>query len=211
MDSLWENFHKQYTDYFVVNHDVVMKSQILQEQYDEIKRSDEWWEFENLSVIEALPDFYWKDVSDLCRRFKELNCRFNVREMLKTHPFCGCSFTLSQAEQWEVLPQTLNAKLAIGRAAYRKMLRKSNDVLFPLIREFAGNSRGEGFTEAADKLIQALSDDSETTPFDTTQLIILQDVCQSLRQIESEATTKTDDSVSYETQQGWGEPRLIIN
>ena len=49
MENLWKTFHTRFTEHFAVKHDTVMKSHHLQEKFDEILRSDEWWEFENLS------------------------------------------------------------------------------------------------------------------------------------------------------------------
>lgn len=190
MDSLWENFHDSFTEHFSINHDAVMKSHLLQEQYVEIKRSDEWWEFENLSSIGAFPDVHLRQVNDICRQFNELNCRFNVKEMLKTHPFCACSFTLAQADEWEKLPQTLTQMLASSRAAYRDVLREFSGILNPLIAEFAKKNATEGIGDSLAGLSKALSDNTEDSPFDTTQLMVLKDVCRS---IPANGSAKSDD------------------
>ncbi len=211
MDSLWENFHSRFTEYFAMNHDAVMKSHLLQEQYDEIRRSDEWWEYENLASIEAFPDYHSSQISEISRKFKELNCRFNVKEMLKTHPFCACSFTLRQAFEWDILPQTLNAKLGSARVAYRNRLRIFKDTLSPLIHEFALNNSEEGFSEAANELIKALSDETDTNPFSTTQLIILKDVCRAIPREDSEFSDKNRESENGESRQIWREPEFASN
>lgn len=176
MNSLWENFHLRFTEHFTVNHDAVMKSHLLQEKYDEIRRSDEWWEFENLSTISVFPHKFWNEANDICRQFKELNCRFDVKEMLKTHPFCACSFNLTQAEDWEKLPETLQEKISRGREVYRRILRKLSGVLTPLIEDLAQKNQTDEFAESARKLSRILISNEEIQPLQNNELIILQKI-----------------------------------
>jgi len=76
-----------------------MKSHHLQAQFDEILQSDEWWEFENLSRLTVFQQVHRQEVQKIRRQFRELDCRFDVREMLKTHPFGACSFNLAKIEE----------------------------------------------------------------------------------------------------------------
>ena len=114
MGSLWRSFQAAFSEYFAVSHDMVMKSHYLQEKFEEIMQSDAWWAFEKLSQIPVFQHSYWTEVQKMCRRFRQLDCKFEVREMLKTHPFCACSFNLSQIEEWETLPDQLSLKIDRG-------------------------------------------------------------------------------------------------
>jgi hypothetical protein len=176
MNDLWEKFHTRFTAHFTLNHDAVMKSHLLQEKYDEIRKSDDWWEFENLSSIQLFPRKYWKEANEICRQFKELNCRFNVKEMLKTHPFCACSFNLAQAEEWESLPETLQDKIMRGREIYHGILRKLSQVLIPLIKDFAGSNETDEISESALNLIKILSVNEQFPQLKNNELTILQKI-----------------------------------
>lgn len=176
MKGLWEEFHARFSEYFTINHDAVMKSHLLQEKYDEIRRSDEWWEFENLSAIPVFPRTFWNKTNELCRQFKELNCRFDVREMLKTHPFCACSFNLAQADEWESLPQTLEENILRGREFYRQVLQKLSTILIPLIEDVAKKETSGEFAESAAKLVQVLRNKAEIPLLHNNDLIILQKI-----------------------------------
>ena len=46
---LWEQFRRGYVEVFATQHDQIMRSHDLQEKFDEILRTDIWWEFERLS------------------------------------------------------------------------------------------------------------------------------------------------------------------
>ena len=75
----------------------------------------------------------------MCRRFRQLDCKFEVREMLKTHPFCACSFNLSQIEEWERLPHQLSLK--IEGASYRTQgLMMLRQTLIPMLEQFPKES-----------------------------------------------------------------------
>ncbi len=179
-ENLWQTFHARFTEHFAIKHDTIMKSHYLQEQYDEIRRSDEWWEFENLSRLAGTDQIYWKEAQKICRRFKELNCRFDVREMLKTHPFCACSFTLTKMREWENLPQTLEEIINRGRKSHLQMLRTLTEILVPLIEQFAAQNNAEDLAEAVMQLIQVLETGEEIEYLDNNQLIILRKVFENL-------------------------------
>ena len=128
----------------------VMKSHHLQEQFDEILRSDEWWEFENLSHFPIFQQEFWKEAEKNCRQFRELDCRFDVREILKTHPFCACSFNLTQIGEWEKLPANLRETIERGRASYRRTLSMVRDSLIPIFDRLAQSN--DEFSEPAQTL-----------------------------------------------------------
>jgi hypothetical protein len=179
VENLWQTFHTRFTEHFAVKHDLVMKSHHLQEKFDEILRSDEWWEFENLSRFQVFPSARWKEAQNICRQLRDLDCRFDVREMLKTHPFCACSFTLHQIREWEKLPQSLSDTINQGRKVYRNVLQILGDALVPLIRKFADAHELEEFSESVAHLIEVLRADEEIPLLTNEELIILQKVFET--------------------------------
>lgn len=180
LERLWQVFHEAYTEHFAIKHDTVMKSHDLQEKFDEMMRSDEWWEFENLSTLAVFQKNHWQQAQKLCRSFKELDCRSNVREMLKERPFCSCSFRLSQMREWENLPKALTETLSRGRASYRKTLRILGQTLVPLLEYFGEQTTEVEYAEAALKLAEVLNKDAEIPLLSTAELIILEKAVQAL-------------------------------
>jgi hypothetical protein len=180
LESLWQTFHTSFSEHFAVKHDFVMKSHILQEKLDEILRSDAWWEFENLSRLSIFQKTYWKEAQKIYRQIKELNCRFDVREMVKTQPFCACSFNLSKMSEWENLPETLVEHINYGRKNYRKVLQSICLTLIPQVENFADKNNDEEFFDAAHRLIEVLKEDRETSLLSNNELIVLQKVFDDL-------------------------------
>lgn len=180
MENLWQTFHARFTEHFAVKHDLVMKSHDLQEKFDEILKSDEWWEFENLSRFSIFPQHHWKQAQDIIRRLKNLNCQFDVREMLKTHPFCACSFNLGKIREWEKLPQDLVETINRGRKNYRKILHFLSETVISFVKQFSGQVRDEEFSAAVSHLIEVLQSGNEIPLLTNTELIILQKVFESL-------------------------------
>ncbi len=211
MNALWENFHERFTEHFTVNHDAVMKSHLLQEKYDEIRRSDEWWEFENLSAVPVFPRTFWNEANEICRQFKELNCRFDVKEMLKTHPFCACSFNLAQAVDWEKLPETLQQKVRHGREVYHRILQKLSGVLVPLIEEFAQKNQANEFAESARNLIQVLMTGEQIQPLQNNELIILQKILAVLPSSAFAVLNNSNETDLFKGEDIWKDEAELLN
>lgn len=211
LETLWADFRQKFGEHFAVNHDAVMKSHALQEKYDEIRKGDEWWEFENLSAIPAFPKTHWTELNSFRRRFRELDCRFDVRELLKTHPFCACSFTLSKSEDWEALPATFFDRLNGGRTAYHDMLRKLNSILLPAIEETARKYSSPEFRTAAEKLSEFLNGKDETTTLDTFQIAILREVFDSLPEIVLTGINTALESKSFDQAKFWNHTLNELN
>lgn len=180
LENLWETFFARYSEYFAIKHDTIMKSHLLQEKFDEVMRSDEWWEFENLSHLPIFHNGYWREAQKLCWQFRELDCGFDVREMLKVHPFCACSFRLSQMIEWEKLPNKLLEVVENGRRSYRQTLSIIRDMLTPLLENFSKNEQSSEFKESANRLIQSLENQNELKLLTNTELIILGKIIQSM-------------------------------
>ena len=180
MESLWQTFHTRFSEHFALKHDLIMKSHHLQGQFDEILQGDEWWEFENLSRLAVFGQAHGQEAQKIHRQFRELDCRFDVREMLKTHPFCACSFNLAKIDEWEKLPATLRRTINRGRVSYLKALRKMAETLVPRIENFSAENNEIEFAEAAARLVEILESRRDAQVLTNNELIILQKVFESL-------------------------------
>lgn len=180
VETLWQSFHSKFSEHFAIKHDTVMKSHHLQEKFDEIMRSDEWWEFENLSSLPVFQQKHWQGARRLHRQFRELDCHFNVRELLKDHPFCACSFRLSQVEEWENLPERMRKIIEEGRKSYRQTISLLTPVLIPLLQAHASSERLTEYSEAAANLANTLKNEQPLRLLSNAELIVLGKVLQSI-------------------------------
>lgn len=180
LENLWQDFHAKFVELFNIKHYAIMKSHHLQEKFDELRRSDEWWEFENLSALPIFQKSYWRQAQKLSRRLKELNCPFNVPALLETEPFCACSFRLSQTAEWENLPQKLAEVVKQGRISYRKTLSILGLTLSPILEDIQKTEKNDEFAAAAAKLAELVGDDREIPLLDNTELVILRKAVQAI-------------------------------
>jgi hypothetical protein len=180
LGSLWSDFHSAFSEHFTVKHDSVMKSHYLQDKFREILESNEWWEFVNLSRLTIFQKTYWKEAQRIHRQVKDLNCRFDVTAMLKSQPFCACSFNLAQIWEWENLPSALEEIITRGRRSYRKILQMLNQTIVASIENFAAENTDEEFLNAAINLIEIFKEDKEIPLLSNHELIILQRIFESL-------------------------------
>ncbi|MGI8494277.1 MAG: DUF6079 family protein [Pyrinomonadaceae bacterium] len=178
--ALWQEFQPKFAEHFAVKHYSIMKSHHLQEKFDEILRSDEWWEFENLSTLPVFQKTYWNRAQEICRRLKELNCDFNAQEMLKSYPFCACSFRLAQINEWEKLPQRLSEVVIQGRKSYRKTLAILSETLTPLFEHFIQTEKSSEFIEASRLLSENLAEAEKLPTLDNAGLVVLRKAIQSM-------------------------------
>jgi hypothetical protein len=185
---LWIKFQRDFTEHFAARHDAVMRSHSLQASYNEVMRSDDWWEFENLARIKIFNAETGNEVAEIRRLFAELDCNFAVREALQTRPFCRCSFGLAKEKVWENLPQRLSD--AIGRAirSYRETLFNEQKKIAPLLKKIEGNAADKETSAAATTLINAIAKGQELPRLSLVQLQVLQralgtavDVSRSVR------------------------------
>ena len=173
LGRLWQEFHGKFSEFFNLKHYAIMKSHLLQEKFDEILRSDEWWEFENLSAFPIFQKAGWKKARKISARLKEMNCPFDLPELLKTQPFCGCSFRLSQIEEWESLPRKLAETVAASRAGYRKTLSILGTKLTPILESLQQKIPDVELMEAARKLAGIFKNNREIPLLDNTELDVL--------------------------------------
>ncbi len=181
LENLWETFKNRFAEYFAVKHDTTMKSHHLREKFDEILRSDEWWEFENLAKLPISQNRYAAEAQQIIRQFKQLNCQYNVKEMLETHPFCACGFSLAQMKAWENLPEQLLETIKQGRFAYRRNLLILRGFLAPLIEQIAVQNVNADFSAAVRlQEMWAASDEMEMRVLGNDELILLSRVFDNL-------------------------------
>jgi hypothetical protein len=180
LENTWQSFFVHYSEHFAVKHDTIMKSHLLQEKFDEVMRSDEWWEFENLSHLPIFHSHYWREAQKLCWQFKELDCGFDVREMLKVHPFCACSFRLSQYSEWEKLPNKLTQVVVEGRQSYRQTLSILRETITPMLESFIESEKDNEFVSAASNLLETLSNRDEISLLSNAELIVLGKIIQGM-------------------------------
>ena len=184
MESLWETFRTQFAEKFAASHDAVMRSHYLQEKFDDIQRSDRWWEFENLSSLPVVEARYWKNAKTIFREFRQLDCRFNIREMLKIHPFCACSFSLDQTEHWESLPQTLSDTIENGLESYYRTLKALSSSILPKLRELPASAQDAETATAVSDLEQMIEGRREFAAFSTRQMQVLRKIFESTTESE---------------------------
>lgn len=180
LERMWLLFHEAFVEHFAIKHDTVMKSRDLLEKYDEMMRSDEWWEFENLSSLSIFQKNHWQKAQRICRRFKELDCRSDVRQMLREYPFCACPFRLSQMKEWENLPKSLTETVNQGRESYRKTLKILSQTLVPLLEYFGDQTKEVEYAEAALKLADIFKEDREIPLLSTAELIMLEKTVKAM-------------------------------
>jgi hypothetical protein len=111
---------------------------------------------------------------------QQLDCRCNVREMLKTHPFCACSFNLARLKDLEMMPENLSKIVNRGRLAYRRNLLLLRETLLPLLEQFASRSNNSELNVAAAHLIEIFRSGSNFPLMNNNELIVLQKVLENL-------------------------------
>jgi len=180
LDASWSNYQARFSEHFAIKHDSVMKSHYLQDKFKEILEGEEWWEFASLSRLTIFQKVYWKEAQRIHRQVKDLNCRFDVSAMLKTQPFCACSFNLAQIWEWENLPSALEEIITRGRRSYRKILQMLAQTIVAAVEHFAAENTEEEFLDATVNLIEIFKNGKEIPLFTNHELIILQKIFESL-------------------------------
>lgn len=171
---LWIKFQRDFADHFAARHDAVMRSHSLQASYQEILRSDEWWEYENLARISIFDPKPAVAILDIRRKFGELDCNFPVREALQERPFCKCSFGIANEKKWEALPESLSAAIQHALRTYRDTLYCEHLTITPLLEKIESETSDKTAVSAAHVLIDSLTKGREIQRFSLIELQILQ-------------------------------------
>lgn len=176
MGYLWIKFQRDYAEHFAEQHDTVMRSHSLQEEFDKILQSDDWWEFENLSGLEIFTSDIWFETTRIRRQFQDIDCRFDVREALKTRPFCMCSFSLAKVSDWENLPQKFTETISRGVALYRSQLHEQAEAVTARLTKFAQLVSDKEFAAAASRLAGVIKNGNELPRLSNEEMKILRTV-----------------------------------
>lgn len=186
METHWQSFHARFSEYFVDRHDSVMRSADLREKFAAIAESDDWWEFENLSQLGAFQQNYWRQAQEICREIKDLECRFNTGEMLKTQPFCACAFGLEKTEELEKLPQKLEETLCQGLGNLRKEIKNLRPRLITLIEQFGAENQVEEFSQSAIKIKHLLESSEDFARLSSLDFSILKKIAETVQAAPNE-------------------------
>lgn len=187
LQANWQEFKVQYSDNYAVNHDRIMKSHHLQEQVGDIMQSNEWWEFENLSRIPVFQHTHWDRARQMREKLRDLNCSFEVREIVKSKPICACSFRLSEFSEWEEMPIALRDIVNQGRVSYRRALNYLKKDLVPVLEEMARAEGDKSFADSTAWLAKVLASGSTLPLLGNTELRALE---LALTKLPASATVK---------------------
>jgi len=171
---LWIKFQRDFADHFAARHDAVMRSHSLQARYQDILRTDDWWEFENLARIAIFDPKPAAAIVDIRRKFGELDCDFAVREALQERPFCRCSFGIANEKKWEALPELLSEAISNALRAYRETLMNEQPAVTSLLKKIENDSSDEAAANAAKHLIDSLGKGEELPRLSLIELQVLQ-------------------------------------
>ena len=171
---LWIKFQRDFSEHFAARHDAIMRSHSLQASYNEIMRSDEWWQFENFARIGVFDPEIASNVMEIRRRFDELDCGFVVREALQLRPFCKCSFGLSTEKEWEKLPERLTGAIQQALCSYRETLFNEQKKITPLLAKIEQDSPDKEAAGAATLLIDTIMKGLEFPKLSVVHLHVLQ-------------------------------------
>jgi hypothetical protein len=154
---LWSQFHRAYTETYIAAHDGVLRAHDLQEKFDEILRTDIWWEFRHLSQIAGLKTPEWQSSTELIRRLSSLDCSFDVRNALTESPSCFCQLRMADAEKWHKMPDALWSEISKGQVAVRDAIRaRSREILDEIETVLADKRAGDDQVTAARELRELL-------------------------------------------------------
>ncbi len=201
---LWIKFQRDFAEHFVLRHDAIMRSHSLQASYDEILRSDEWWEFENFARISMFDPRPAAVILEIQRQFGELDCNFPLREALQERPFCRCSFGIASERKWTALPETLVAAVQQALQGYREALFNEQKIIIPLLEKIERESSDKAVSSAATFLIDALRKGEELARFSLVQLHVLQGVLDTTFEPDS-------NSNNYDTSTSGLEPEMAAD
>ncbi len=171
---LWAKFQREFSEHFITHHNAVMKSHFLQARFDEIVRSDEWWEFENLAAIDHNSTERIARVRSIRERFGQLNCKADIAENLKLRPFCECGFSLAKIAEWEALPDIFVDEISRALKSMRSGLFESKASIIPAIEKIA--AKNSSISAAASELVRLIDKSDDSTKLTVAQFQILRTI-----------------------------------
>ncbi|MDM7921119.1 MAG: ATP-binding protein [Pyrinomonadaceae bacterium] len=155
---LWERFQREYAEAYASRHDEIMRSHDLQEKYNDIRRSDIWLEYTELSKLPLFQGDIQRVVADLCVQLDQLDCRFDLRRALAHSASCICSFRIDESAKWRDLPSELWGSVTRALDAYRSVLLKRSEHVVPVLQAFSATSKSQEHAASAGRIAKLLAD-----------------------------------------------------
>ncbi len=166
IEAVWTNFKDIYSNFYAERHDVVMKSTGPGEKLREIIRSDQWSTFESFSAISWLDHGYFAKAKGLIREIRQLHCDSKVEEVLKSKPYCNCSFSLSESVRLVDLPNHLTMTVASGLEYFRAKLTDNMERL-------AASADSDAMSRSIGQILSGLGDDGAFPPLTSQEIRII--------------------------------------
>lgn len=132
---LWHRFRRAYAEFYTERHDLSTAARDEREKLSEIMATDIWREFESVSDIPGFDPKYRLTARRIVSELQRKECDYKVAEMLEQQPFCGCSYTLFDAQPGKSLPNVLWSTINEGVNDFRKLLMTEKDVILEHIAD----------------------------------------------------------------------------
>ncbi len=158
--ELWRDFKVAFAEHYVEKHDAVMNSRPVADKMKEVLRSDKWSAFESFSDLDWFDPHFAAGAKKLVRNQRNSECKEDVAELLKTKPFCTCSFSLARFERRQDPSSRLEIIINQGLVFFRAKLIENADQLTDAIRVLGGHN-----SQAAAELQKRLSTAKDVTAF----------------------------------------------
>lgn len=155
LNILWQKFRRAYAEYYTDRHDLSPAARDEREKLSEIMATDIWREFESVSVVPGFDPKYKVKVRRIVGELQRRDCDYKVSEILENQPYCGCSFSLFDADPSKSLSNQLWATINDGVKDFRKILGTRKDVILATIASGLDKNDPE-IAEGAKRLRTAL-------------------------------------------------------
>lgn len=175
-----------------------MRSHQIQSRVNDVLRGDDWWEFQNLTSSLGAENADAAMVFRLIEMARDLGCKADTAELLRTQPCCECGFSISRAKEWESLETDLEAALGNALNSLKARLADDRSALITEItcrieRETDPEVKGAGVA-----LIAALGNGSFPAKFPQEQLALLRESIKAVRSRENDILNANDAIESVE-------------
>jgi hypothetical protein len=194
----WAKFHRLFTEHYVSAHDAVMRSHQLQSRVEEVLRSDDWWEFQNLISGRGRRTADGELVFRLVKMSRDLGCSADTAGLLKTQPFCECGFSISKAPEWSSLPENLEASLVNALNGLKAELADNREALITEITSLVAAGSDPSIKDTAGALTAALESGSFPLRFPPEELTLLRESIKAAARKESGSLHADDGLDSVE-------------
>ncbi|HEX6279476.1 MAG TPA: DUF6079 family protein, partial [Pyrinomonadaceae bacterium] len=106
----FSRFQREFSHFYIVKHDSVMRSHDIQEKANELLSSDTWWMYDNLaSLRHESPSV--AEVERIRKRVALLDCPTKTEKILESYPQCHCGYDPAFHAEWESVVAELDASV----------------------------------------------------------------------------------------------------